>query len=97
MDVIKAANGKMVTGEMLNRLCEVLDKDEWPAGEHSIGQSINGRPPLSAEGSTVLSVKVSPAMKRAIEREAAAESLSTGKLVRTVLAEGLIDNESATA
>jgi len=36
-------------------------------------------------------------MKRAIEREAAAESLSTGKLVRTVLAEGLIDNESATA
>jgi len=48
MDVIKAANGKMVTGEMLNRLCEVLDKDEWPAGEHSIGQSINGRPPLSA-------------------------------------------------
>jgi len=97
MDVIKAANGKMVTDEMLNRWCEALDKDEWPAGEHSVGEPISGRPPLSAEGSTVLSVKVSPAMKRAIEREAAAEGLSTSELVRAMLAEGLIDKELTTA
>jgi hypothetical protein len=97
MDVVKAANGQFVTDEMLARWCEALDNDAWPAGEHNVGEPISGRPPLSAEGSTVLSVKVSPAMKRAIEKEAQAEGVTTSDLVRSMLASGLLDKDLTTA
>ncbi|MDR2108236.1 MAG: ribbon-helix-helix domain-containing protein [Coriobacteriales bacterium] len=97
MDVVRAANGRFVTDEMLTRWCEALDKDEWPSGEHSVGEPISGRPPLSVEGSTVLSVKVSPAMKRAIESEAKAQGVSTSELVRTMLASGLLEKGLAPA
>ena len=97
MDRIEAADGKIVTDEMIDRWCEALDSDKWPTGERSIGEPISGRPPLSAEGSTVLSIKVSPAMKRAIEREAAAEGVSTSELVRSMLASGLLDKDLVSA
>ncbi|MDR1015577.1 MAG: ribbon-helix-helix protein, CopG family [Coriobacteriales bacterium] len=90
MDVIRAADGQMVTSDMLSRWCEALDKDEWPQGEHSVGEAISGRPPLSAEGSAVLSVKVSPAMKRAIENKAKSEGVTTSDFVRSMLASSLV-------
>jgi len=97
MDEIRAANGQLVTEEMLTSWSKALDNDKWPEGEQSVGEPIAGRPPLSAEGSTVLSVKISPAMKRAIEREALAEGVSTSELVRSMLASGLLNKDLATA
>jgi len=90
MDAIKAADGTLVTEKMMKRWTDALDKDEWPKGEYSVGKVIIGRPPLSVEGSAVLSVKVPLAMKRAIEREAKSSGLTTSDYVRTIIASELV-------
>jgi predicted GNAT superfamily acetyltransferase len=91
--MIKTSNGQIVTDEMLCRWCAALDMDEWPAGEYSVGEVVKGRPPMSAEGSAVLSVKVPPAMKRAIEKAAKNEGVTTSDFVRSMLAGGLVLEE----
>lgn len=90
MDAIRAKNGQLVTEEMIDGWGDALDRDEWPATWKNVGKVVNGRPPMSAEGSAVLSVKVPPAMKRAIEMEARAEGVSSSDLVRTMIASGLV-------
>ena len=90
MDAIRASNGQLVTEEMLKRWTEALDNDEWPEGEYSVGKVVVGRPPMSVEGSAVLSVKVPLAMKRAIEREAKSNGLTTSDYVRTIIASELV-------
>ena len=74
---------------MLKRWTDALDKDEWPQGEYSVGKVVIGCPPMSIESSTVLSVKVPLAMKRAVEREAKSNGLTTSDYVRTIIASGL--------
>ncbi|MEG0476825.1 MAG: hypothetical protein RR572_04040 [Raoultibacter sp.] len=90
MESIKTADGKMVTEELLDKWCDALDHDEWPKGWNNVGKVVSGRPPLSAEGSTVLSVKVPPAMKRAIESNAKNRGVSTSDYVRTLIANSLV-------
>lgn len=90
MKTFKAANGQTVTNEMLNRWSEALDRDEWPQGEYNDGGVIIGRPPLSVGGSSVLSVKLPTAMKRAIESNAKSVGVSTSDYVREVLAKELM-------
>jgi hypothetical protein len=90
MDNIKTVDGQTVTEEMLDTWSDALSKDKWPDGWANKGEIVIGRPRLSAEGSSVLSVKVPVAMKRAIEREANNEGLSTSDYVRSVLASGLL-------
>jgi hypothetical protein len=90
MKPFEASDGQLVTDEMISRWAAALDKDEWPKGEHSIGEVIIGRPPMSPEGSAVLSVKVPTAMKRAIEGAASAEGISTSDFVRKALVNELL-------
>jgi hypothetical protein len=90
MDAIKTIDGQVVTDDLLGKWSAALDRDEWPEGEYSSGPVIIGRPPMSAEGSVVLSVKIPVAMKRAIEREAKSEGLSTSDYIRSLLASKLV-------
>jgi len=91
MENIKAKNGQIITDEMIASWCADLDADQWPEGEHNIGPVITGRPPLSPDGAVVLSVKIPPAMKLAVEKKANTEGVSTSAMVRSLLAAGLID------
>jgi hypothetical protein len=90
MDAIKTSNGQPVTEEMLDTWSSALDRDEWPNGWTNKGEIVVGRPPLSAEGSAVLSVKIPVAMKRAIEKEAKNGGISTSDYVRSILASELL-------
>jgi hypothetical protein len=90
MDAIKTIDGHLVTEETLDRWSEALDRDEWPEGWVNVGPVTIGRPPMSAEGSTVLSVKIPVAMKKAIENEAKGEGISTSDYVRSVLVSDLV-------
>ena len=66
----KAADGSVVTDEMIDGWCEALDRDEWPEGWKSRSEIVYGRPPLSVGGTVTLSIKVPVAMKQAIASEA---------------------------
>ena len=90
MSDIRAANGQAVTEEMIDRWCEALDRDEWPDGWRNVGEIISGRPPAAAESTAVISLKVPVGMKRAIEREAKNEGLTTSAFARKALEERLL-------
>ena len=45
-----AANGQVVTDEMIDAWCESYERGEFPDGEHADGGIVHGRPPLSGEG-----------------------------------------------
>jgi hypothetical protein len=89
-----AANGQEITEEMIDRWCDAYEKGEFPEGEHTVGAVVCGRPPLSYEGSSVLSVKIPIGMKRAIERKATSDGLSTSAYVRSVLVSDLVDRSA---
>lgn len=65
-----AANGQVVTDEMIDAWCESYERGEFPDGEHTVGGIVRGRPPLSGEGTATLSVKIPLGMKEAIRRRA---------------------------
>lgn len=85
-----AANGQEVTEDMINRWCASYERGEFPEGEHTVGGVVHGRPPLSPEGTAVISIKVPVAMKRAIERQARNEGLSTSAYARAALTDRLL-------
>jgi hypothetical protein len=80
-----AVNGQKITDKMLTGWTDALSNDEWPTGEISIGPVIKGRPRLSAENTTVLSLKIAPAMKRIVENSAKTEGISTSEYVRNLI------------
>lgn len=41
-----AANGQVVTDEMIDAWCESYEHGEFPDGEHTVGGIVHGRPPL---------------------------------------------------
>jgi len=86
----KTADGHTISKAKLDEWSAALDSDNWPQGWVNVGEVIHGRPPLSAEGSVVLSVKVPPSMKRILEREAKTEGVTTSDFVRSLLADGLV-------
>lgn len=49
-----AANGMAFTDEDINRWCEYYDKGEFPPGEHTVGEVVMGRPPLSPDKNEIL-------------------------------------------
>ena len=86
----KAADGSIVTDEMIDGWCEALDRDEWPEGWKSRSEIDYGRPPLSVGGTVTLSIKIPVAMKQAIASEAKRRGTSTSNYARTLLAEALL-------
>lgn len=52
-----AANGQVVTDEMIDAWCESYERGEFPDGEHAVGGIVHGRPPLSGEGTATLSAR----------------------------------------
>ena len=85
-----AANGQEITEEMIDRWCDAYERGEFPEGEHTVGEVVYGRPPLSSEGSAVLSIKVPISMKKAIERQAQKEGMTTSAYARSALADKLV-------
>lgn len=86
MEPIIAMGGAVVTEEMIDRWADALDRNEWPEGWENRGPVVVGRPPLSSEGTDVLSVKVPASLKRRIQAEAEAAGVSTSEYVRAILA-----------
>lgn len=85
-----AADGRTITDEMIDRWCEAYDKGEFPEGERTVGEVVHGRPPLSSEGTVVLSVKVPIGMKVALDRRAKSQGVSTSSLARDAIAKELL-------
>lgn len=88
-DII-AEDGTRVTDEMIGAWGEALDRDEWPEGWHNVGEVVDGRSGMPAEGMQTLSVKVPASLKRAVDRKAKGEGVSTSAFVRSALARALL-------
>jgi hypothetical protein len=86
----KAADGTVVTEDMINGWCDALDHDEWPEGWKNRSDIVYGKPPLSVGGTATLSIKVPVAMKQKIAAEAKRHGTSTSNYVRALLAEALL-------
>lgn len=85
-----AANGQKITEEMINGWCEAYEAGGFPEGEHTVGGVVCGRPPLSLEGSAVMSIKVPLGMKRAIEEKATSEGITASAWGRAAFADKLL-------
>ena len=85
-----AANGQVVTDEMIDTWCESYERGEFLDGEHTVGGVVHGRPPLSSEGTATLSVRIPLGMKEAIRRRAAAEGMTPSEFARVALSEKLL-------
>ena len=90
MAAIRAANGQLVTDEMIDTWCESLDRDEWPSDWVNVGDVVHGKPPVESDSSVVLSVKIPVGMKRAIETRAENRGVSTSAVARGLLGNGLL-------
>lgn len=55
----KAINGQEITEEMINDWCSSYDKGEFPEGEHTVGEVVIGKPPLSFEKTESITPKAS--------------------------------------
>lgn len=87
---VSAVTGQEITDEMIDRWCGFYDKGKFPEDERAEGEVKYGRPPLSSDPLAVLSVKMPPGMKKAIEREAKAQGLTVSAYARNVLADTLL-------
>lgn len=50
-----AANGREITDSMIARWCDAYERGEFPAGEHTVGAVVMGRPPLSRDNTATFS------------------------------------------
>lgn len=85
-----AANGQEVTDAMIERWCSAYERGEFPEGERSVGEVVMGRPPLSADGTETLTIKLPSGMKAAIRRKAEQMGMTASAYVRNVLADDLL-------
>lgn len=85
-----AANGQEITDEMIDRWCSAYEAGEFPAGERTVGEVVYGRPPLSSEGTAVISIKVPVGMKAALERKAKAEGVTMSAAARGAISDWLL-------
>lgn len=87
---IEAANGQIVTDQMITDWESALECDEWPQGWENHSEIIYGRPPLNAGASVTLSIKVPAALKQAITQEAKKRGTTTSNYARALLAAGML-------
>ncbi len=85
-----AANGQEITEDMINKWCGAYERGEFPAGEHTVGDVVIGRPPLSAEKTVMLNVKVPVGMKTTLSKMAKERGVTTSAYVRSVLASDIM-------
>lgn len=84
-----AANGQEISDAMIDNWCKAYEQGEFPEGEHTVGGVVMGRPPLSTEKTTTLTIKLPTGMKAAVIRKAKERGTSTAAYVRSVLADDL--------
>ncbi len=58
-----AANGQEITEAMIGSWCDAYERGEFPDGERTVDEVAMGRPPLSAEKTVTLNVKIPVGMK----------------------------------
>ncbi len=85
-----AANGQEITEDMINTWCESYDKGEFPKGERTVGGVVMGRPPLSAEKTTTVTVKIPIGMKAALTSKAEKQGVTMSAYVRSILANDIL-------
>lgn len=90
-----AVNGQEITDEMIDRWCDAYERGEFPDGEHTVGEIVMGRPPLSSEGTVSLNIKVPAGMKVAIAKKAKKNGMTTSAYARGVLVDYLLAKEKS--
>lgn len=85
-----AANGQEITEEMINSWCEAYERGDFPEGERTVGEVVMGRPPLSAEKTTTVTIKVPVGMKATLTRKAEENGVTMSAYVRNVLANDIL-------
>lgn len=89
--VSTAEGGAHVTAVMIDRWCEAYECGEFPEGERTVGDPVNGRPPLSAsEETAVLNVKVPVGMKAALAAAAKRNGMTLSAYARSLLADAVL-------
>lgn len=87
-----ASNGQFVTDEELDAWEEIYARGEFPPGEHSVGDVIDGAPDSQGNQEQVtLSVEIPAAMEQAIAKVAKRKHQTTGEYVQKVLLESLVE------
>ncbi|WP_028821853.1 hypothetical protein [Propionimicrobium lymphophilum] len=87
MSEIRAADGTLVTDEMIESWGRDLDANRWPQGWVNVGEATDG--PAKKEPAVTLSVKISAGMKQAISNKASQEGISVSQATRQLLAQAL--------
>ena len=61
---------------MIERWCEAYDRGEFPAGERTVGEVVVGRPPLSADKTVTLALKLPAGMKEIVVKRAQSQGVT---------------------
>lgn len=85
-----AANGQEITEAMIGSWCDAYERGEFPEGERTVGEVVMGRPPLSAEKTTTVTVKIPVGMKATLTRKAEERGTTMSAYVRSVLANDIL-------
>ena len=85
-----AANGQEITEAMIVSWCDAYERGEFPEGERTVGEVVMGRPPLSAEKTVTLNVKVPVGMKATLAKRAKEHGTTTSAYVRGILANDIL-------
>lgn len=80
-----AVNGQVMTDEMMERLESYYARGEFPPGEYSAGEVIDGPPPSMSSGVSTISVRISPEIQRVIANRAKEENVTPGELASAAL------------
>ncbi|EFN92664.1 hypothetical protein HMPREF9278_0470 [Mobiluncus mulieris FB024-16] len=80
-----AVNGQVMTDEMMERLESYYARGEFPPGEYSVGEVIDGSPPSMRSGGVTIPVQIPLETQRVIASRAKEENTTPGELVGAVL------------
>ena len=85
-----AANGQVITEEMISRWCASYERGEFPTGEHTVGGVHVGRPPMSTDKTVTIGLKVPSGMRAALTAKAKEHGMTMSAYAREVLANDLM-------
>lgn len=78
------------TEAMIGSWCDAYERGEFPEGERTVGEVVMGRPPLSAEKTTTVTVKIPVGMKATLTKKAEERGTTMSAYVRSVLANDIL-------